>query len=403
MAKVITAKLTRNYISEQIKVTGERQTFRDATCHGLILRVGANGRMSWAYDYRDPKGNRQTYTIGTVDTFDPGQARLMVEKVRGTDPAGQKRETKAEAVAALARTVRAFAEGQYWKDYLIHAKSGKDTQKRILAAWEPLLDTDMEALDVEDARQHRADRLADELSPQTLNRDRAALLGMLNKALEWKVIGKNPIDDPSFKPLKTEDDKRVRWLGQLDEHEDIKDEDGKKLGERERFMAALNNSETPKYLRQITLLALNTGLRRGELFKLRWENVSIQRAELTVRANTAKSNKNRHIALNVAAVAVLEDLAKVKHISGYVFVNAETEKPYTTLKKSWATLVELARLNNFTFHDTRHDFASRLVQAGVNLYEVKELLGHSSITLTERYAHLAPHQKRAAVALLNAA
>lgn len=403
MAKIITAKLTKTYISEQIKTTGERQTYRDATCQGLILRIGATGRMSWCYDYRDPEGKSQTYTIGTIDTHDPGQARLAVDKIRGTDPAAEKRQSKVEAAQTENRTVRAFLSGRYWSDYLVHAKSGLDTKKRILSAWKPYLETDMEALDVHDVIQFRADRLADEVKPQTLNRERAAILGMLNKACEWKVIHHNPLDDPAFKPLKTEDDKRVRWLGQRDEHEDIRDEAGKKIGERARFMAALQNSLTPVYLRQIALLALNTGLRRGELFKLKWENISLQRAELIVRAITAKSNKTRHISLNTSAVGVLEAMTKVKHISGYVFVNEETGLPFTTLKKSWATLVELAQVEDFTFHDMRHDFASRLVQNGVDLYQVRDLLGHSSITLTERYAHLAPHQKRAAVALLDVA
>ena len=100
---------------------------------------------------------------------------------------------------------------------------------------------------------------------------------------------------------------------------------------------------------------------------------------------------------------ILEDLAKVRHISGLVFVNPDTEKAYTTVKKAWATLTTTAQLDDFNFHDLRHDFASRLVQSGVNLYEVKDLLGHSSITLTERYAHLAPAHKVAAVAKLEAA
>jgi integrase len=404
MSKVITAKLTKTYLAEQIKTTGERQTFRDATCQGLILRVGANGRMSWAYDYRDPAGKRQTYTIGTTDQYDPGQARLLVEKVRGTDPAGQKRETKVESVKAESRTLRKFLEGRYWTDHLVRAPSGKDTKKRILAAWADFLDTDMAAIDVQEVVQHRLDRLAEDLTPQTLNRDRTALLAMLNQAVEWKLIDKNPLDEPVFKPLKPDDDKRVRWLGQKDEHENIKDAAGNKVGERARFMAALAQDDTPAYLRQLAHLALNTGMRRGEMFQLRWENVSIQRAELIVRAATSrKTNKSRHITLNAAAVSVLEELAKVRHISGFVFVNPDTDKPFTTPKKSWAALVGRAKLDDFTFHDMRHDFASRLVQAGVNLYEVRDLLGHSSITLTERYAHLAPHQKRAAVALLDAA
>lgn len=417
MAKVITVELTKRFIENEAPATGERQTFRDSKSQGLILRVGASGRKSWAYDYRDPAGNRQTYTLGTTDQLDPNEARKVMDRIRGTDPAGNKREVKVEASKAESRTLRKFVEGRYWTDYLLHAKSGKDTKKRIIAAWAPLLDTDMAEIDVQDALQHRLDRLAEELTPQTLNRDRTALLAMLNKAVEWKLIKASPLNDASFKPLDTADDKRVRWLGQRDEQEDIFDGQGKKLGERARFMQALSHEDTPAYLRRLCILALNTGMRRGEMFKLRWENVSIQRAELIVAAATSKGNKTRHVALNATAVAVLQELAAERDtaareakaagepvkLAPFVFVNADTDRPFVTLKKSWAVMVERAQLNDFTFHDQRHDFASRLVQAGVNLYEVRDLLGHSSITLTERYAHLAPHQKRAAVALLDAA
>lgn len=416
MGEVITAKLTKTYLVERIKPTGERQTFRDSECRGLILRVGATGKMAWAYDYRNTHGKRQTWTIGSTEQLDPGRARLMVEKVRGTDPAGQKREVRVEEAKAESRTVRKFVEGRYWTDYLIHAKSGTDTKKRVLSAWASILDDDMATLDVQDVLQHRADRLADDLTPQTLNRDRTALLALLNKAVEWRVIDSNPLEHPAFKPLDTADDKRVRWLGQHDEQEDIHDAQGANVGERARFMQALAHEDTPAYLRRLCILALNTGMRRGEMFKLRWENVSIQRAELKVAAATAKGNKTRHIALNTKAVAVLHELADERDtaaraakaagepvkLAPFVFVNSDTDKPFVTLKKSWAVLVERAQLSDFTFHDMRHDFASRLVQAGVDLYQVRDLLGHSSITLTERYSHLAPHQKRAAVALLEA-
>jgi integrase len=400
-------KITKEFAA-RITATGERQTYRDTECRGLLLRVGATGKKSWALDYRDPQGKRQTYTMGDADRIDPGEARKKA-KALGEDPAGDKREKKLDAAKADSRTVRKFVEGRYFKDYLEReTKSGEVTKKRILSTWEPLLDKDMASLEVEDAIQHRLDRLDDEVTPQTLNRDRTALLAMLNKAVEWKIIDKNPLDDPAFKPLDTADDKRVRWLGQRDEHESITDEYGEKIGERARFMAAIEHEGTPGYLHDLAVLAMNTGLRRGELFKLRWENVSTARAELLVRASTAKSNKMRHLALNTVAMAVLTRMSKVRHISGFVFVNPEGDarragKPFTTVKKAWATVVKRAQLDDFTFHDLRHDFASRLVQAGVNLYEVRDLLGHSSITLTERYAHLAPHQKRAAVAVLEAA
>lgn len=392
-------KLTKEFVAK-VQSTGAREVFRDTECRGLVLFVNANGSKSWYFDYRDPQGKRQSFKVADADRVDPGEARKRVAKL-GDDPAGEKRAAKADAAKAESRTVRKFLEGRYWSDYLSSSKSGLATQKRILSAWSPFIDTDMAVLDVQDVIQHRQDRVDDEITPQTLNRDRTAILAMINKAVEWKLIDRNPLDDKAFKPLGTEDDKRVRWLGQNDEHEDIKDNAGKKIGERERFMLAVQSKATPEYLRRMAIIAMNTGLRRGELFKLRWQNVSIQRAELTVAASTAKTGKTRHIPLNATALAVFEEIKKVRHVSGFVFINPETDKPFTTLKRSWKTLAELARLDDFTFHDLRHDFASRLVQSGVNLYEVRDLLGHSSITLTERYAHLAPHQKRAAVAVLD--
>ena len=404
-------KITKDFVAG-LKATGARQVYRDTLARGLLLRVNADGSKAWYFDYRDPAGKRQSYKIGDAERIDPGAARLKLKDL-GDDPAAERRAAKVDAAkaearadAAASRTINAFLDketGLYWLRHLKSARSGEATRSRVLASWAPLLETDMAALDVQDAIDHRAERLDDEVSPQTLNRDRIALMALLNQAHTWGVIDRNPLDVPSFKPLKTEDDKRVRYLGMRDEHEDVRNAAGTKLSERARFMAALADAQTPDYLRDIATVAMNTGLRRGELFKLRWSMVSLQNATITVAAATAKSAKTRHVPLNATALAVLERLSKVKHISGFVFVNKDTALPFTTLKKSWAVLIERAQLVDMTFHDLRHDFASRLVQAGVDLYQVRDLLGHSSITLTERYAHLAPHQKRAAVALLEAA
>lgn len=418
-------------------VKGTRQVFRDHKAAGLLLRVNADGSMAWYFDYRSPTLGRTTYKIGDASRMDPGNARLALKKL-GPDPAAERREQKAAAVArkveetkAATRTIRAFldeATGAYWTRHLKTARSGLATKKRILSAWAPLVDTDMATLDVQDAIDHRAERLDDGVTAQTLNRDRIALLALLNQAHAWGLISGNPFAVPAFKPLKAEDDRRVRYLGMRDEQEDVRDADGNKVGERKRFMDALAHPDTPGYLRDFCILAMNTGLRRGELFKLEWSKVSLQDARVTVAASTAKSMKTRYVVLNQPALAVLKRLraeseeqarrakqqGRPVKLNRFVFINPDTGKPFTTLKKSWGGwtdrdgsprggLIVRARIQDLTFHDLRHDFASRLVQAGVNLYEVKDLLGHSSITLTERYAHLAPHQKRAAVALLESA
>ncbi len=115
-------------------------------------------------------------------------------------------------------------------------------------------------------RAHVTRRRGKGKTPQTLNRDRVALMGLLNQAVQDGIIEANPL--AKWRPLKTENDTRVRWLGQRDKDEDIKDSDGNKLSERHRFMEALTKQDD--LIRTLVEVAMNTGLRRGELFGLTW-------------------------------------------------------------------------------------------------------------------------------------
>jgi integrase len=119
-----------------------------------------------------------------------------------------------------------------------------------------------------------------------------------------------------------------------------------------------------------------------------------------VQSRKSKRHKNivRHIPLNSEALFAIEIWHKQcgdKH--GSIFINEETGKSYTTVKKAWNSLRDEAELKNFRWHDFRHHFASSLVMAGVDLNTVRELLGHSSTKMTLRYAHLAPKHKADAV------
>ena len=87
--------------------------------------------------------------------------------------------------------------------------------------------------------------------------------------------------------------------------------------------------------------------------------------------------------------------------TGLVFPSPVTGESLISIKRSWGAVVKDAKLEDFTFHDLRHTFASKLVMKGVDLNTVRELLGHASIDMTLRYAHLAPEHKAAAVAVLN--
>lgn len=150
----------------------------------------------------------------------------------------------------------------------------------------------------------------------------------------------------------------------------------------------------------MVLVAMNTGLRKGELFSLEWSDINFNRAILTIKGDSAKSGKTRHIPLNAIALQALKDWKNMSSSEGLVFQSTKTGEVFSHVKKSWARVLERAKILNFRWHDMRHHFASKLVMAGVDLNTVRELLGHADIKMTLRYAHLAPEHKANAVAKL---
>jgi len=140
---------------------------------------------------------------------------------------------------------------------------------------------------------------------------------------------------------------------------------------------------------------MNTGLRLGEMLKLRWNNVHFDRRWLTVEGREAKSRQTRHVPLNDEAMGLLNRWRQQTNGGRRIFEIG------TGFRTAWPKLLRRANITNFRWHDMRHHFASRLVQLGVPLNTVRDLLGHSSVAMSLRYAHLAPDQRREAVAKLN--
>jgi integrase len=389
----------------------------DTEIPGFFLRVQPTGNKSYYLFYRNEKGEKRTYTIGkgltAVQARDIAQTRYG-EVSTGVDICQREKMVKQEAKKAKATTVLSFLQTVYKPWLLENRRSGLNAYNRINHSFASLHDKQLEGLTAWDLELWRKARKATGVSDSTLKKDLAELKAMFARAREWHFIKVNPIYD--FKYGKVEENRIDRYLTDtererlcraLDEREgalrDKRTRGNKWRDERGyELLTEYGSQNFVDYLKPMVILALNTGMRRGELFRLEWSDVNLSKRQLLVVSTSAKSKKLRYIPLNTEAQDALGLWKKQSSDANRLVFSGKNRHRLTDIKKSWGRALTSAKIENFRFHDMRHDFASQLVMKGVDLYVVKELLGHSSIQVTERYAHLAPKQLEDAVNLLNA-
>jgi integrase len=210
--------------------------------------------------------------------------------------------------------------------------------------------------------------------PATVNRDLVVLRHMFQKALEWGKALDNPVTHQ--KALRAHN-RRLRYLS----HEEIG-----------QLLDCADDVLSP-----VLITALHTGLRRGELFALTWQDVDFTLG--MVRVVHAKNGERREIPMTNTLRGTLQQLPR--HLSSDHVFPGKTGRGLVDIRKRFARALREAKIEGFVFHDLRHTFASHLVMAGVDLMTVKEFLGHKDIKMTLRYAHLAPDYKRAAISRLD--
>ena len=135
-------------------------------------------------------------------------------------------------------------------------------------------------------------------------------------------------------------------------------------------------------------------MRKSEILNLKWDQVDLKHGFILL--DITKNGERREIPINKTLEATFRAIPRRIDIP-YVFYNPETDKPYNDIKRSFHAACRKAKITDYTFHDNRHTFASHLIMAGVDLTTVRDLLGHSDITMTLRYSHLAPSHKKSAV------
>jgi integrase len=275
------------------------------------------------------------------------------------------------------KTFKEFVE----EVYIPWAKSNKKTYKVDLAMLKPMIElfgkkrlTQISSFKIE---KYKADRR------KVIIHDRQRAISTVNKELKLlsKIFRmekvKNPCDD--VKKLKGEV-KRTRYLSPEEE---------------ERLMAVIKDRRS--HLWSIIVLGLQTGMRRGEILRLRPEQVDFARNLMHI--TQTKTGKTLDLPMNNTTREVLLELVAEAKANGqeYLFTNSRTGTRYNSIKKAFRSAVREAGMEDFRFHDLRHTFGTRAVDSGAPLTGIRDALGHASLETTNRYAHGTEDGKRRAV------
>ncbi len=212
-------------------------------------------------------------------------------------------------------------------------------------------------------------------APATVNRELAVLSRIFTLAIKNRLTADNPCTE--VKRLAA-DNRRVRYL--LDEEE-------------QRLLPFCTGPRA--HLRPAVLVAVGTGMRRGDQLNLRWERVDFQRNVIWVP--NAKTGQSYTVPMSAQVREIMLELRRAARGSDYVFTNPETGRPYTELRRPFATACRDAGIKGLRWHDLRHTFGTRLAEAGHSEATIAELMGHSDPKTTRRYTHGTERAKRAAV------
>lgn len=341
----------------------------------------AQGKAAWCIDYTglDGRRHRERTNAATREEAE----RLLRLRQSEVDKATIVGVRSIEAIKP--RTFHEFVEEEYMPHCVAtHTPATYKRDQSLLNAVLPffgsMLLRNISSGDVQryiDQRAHAKSRYRRALRPATVNREVMYVSGVLSEAIRRGYLDRNPTKGI---PRLPEHNDRLRWLT---------------YDEEKRLM-----EHAPEFVRPIILTSLHSGMRYGEVLGLMWTDIDLEKR--LVRVSHSKNHRTRYIPMNADLEELFRSLLGRNKSVPFVFANPATGKPYLDVMHAFGRVCRAARLHDVTFHTLRHTFASRLAQAGVPLNTIRELLGHGSMQMTMRYAHLAPNNLRDAVSVLSA-
>lgn len=323
------------------------------------MKITQNNKCNWVIDFTC-KGRRIRRVIGP--------SKREAEDAVATIKADIVRERYGFAKVKKVVMFEGFA-----KDYLnLYAKQNKRSWKRDEVSLSHLIPffrkRSLLNITPDLIERYKAKR-KEEVSPATVNRELACLKTLFSKAMEWGKVEADPT-------------KRIKLF---------KENNGKDRILNSEEATSLIAAAVP-HLKPILIIALNTGMRRGEILSLKWRNINLVNGYIFIE--DSKSGKSRKVPMNSL---VLETFRNIKRVHEYVFYNPQTKTHIKDIKTAFKSACRDAGIKGLRLHDLRHTAATGMVEAGVDLVTVSKILGHSTIQMTMRYAHPTPENMQRAV------
>lgn len=417
-------KRSAQYLTENIvegAIPAEKPyELRDAGQPGLILRVQPSGAKTWYVSYTI-NGRKTRKSIGSATRLTVKAARTKAKKPLAIAASGEDPFTKTKTSDTPLFGV--YLGGAYKKYAEAHVLSHRDMLARLERNWGQLANRPLSSIGPEDVQRWRKRKMEEDepVKFETLERELTYLKALLSTAVkEHKLIASHQLQGYTLKreahQLTDPVNKGIRYLSESEEANlrlalMTRDEELRERRERMRDWESSRNrplspsicsDEYPDHLTPLVILALNTGLRQGDLFSLQWQHVDLELRQIRKVTNKGRRKNLRLrplvMPLSNEAFEILKSWRKRSSGEGLVFPSPKTGKQLDNIQSAWENLLSAAGIKDFRFHDLRHSFASRLVVAGVPINTVRELMDHSDIRMTLVYAHLSPDHKADAVA-----
>lgn len=421
-----TERLTTRVLERLAKELPEGDEVWDSGEVGYHVRAGKRG-LALRVSYYNLASKRRVLTLGrygvgnmTAAKGRKDAAEVLAIVAQGGDPRAALEEAKAEEERQQQQTLGAYLAGPYAVTQR-RKKDGKATLQRIQHAFDGWLDKPMGKLTRADVERWQSERETKGEAYSTSKRHLGALKTMLAHAADRKVIPANPLARINLqRPAMTEEEMAAqasqrRYLepeevmglfAGLEAYQEAKRKQRRRS--RAHGKAYLPDLEGVTYVDHVVpwiLTMYYTGFRPGDLFGLRWDHVNL--AFRTIRKTIEKTAHHREEPQSFPLSSEAVNVLKVWHQQqgepkiGLVFPSGRNGKRMsaTAMQKPWATIRKLAGLSDdLQLYTLRHNFASQLVMAGVDLLTISKLMAHSDIQTTIKYyAHLRPDHSRDAV------